>query len=652
MTTPKNTAPQITERAPQADESVIAGALPNSDSVPMTLRYQRPSEVHADHVQLFAVLDRTPVQFKGIVKDPLVFRDCLSALFAVVSSDYRYVPRDRSAYAAYVEMRRSNQYANLFAAQRAYFDWLFEHDPLAYCLLDPVVQVHPQGVTFEVFSRDEASYAQLTFDHTLFETQQPPVYGVTHIDFSDALIKGIEKVRTFHETTLEVGQQAVALTSTTSDPLTDQAVIEKRIQVPRSWLRGFLQVQSAMQLAQDRFSIEPIDLYNVLRHLRLHKDIKGKRRGLVIELIPQQRPTIYLEPNGTIFHTQGAVYTGRQAKMIRLWGRRRLALLQRVLPHTQHIEVALLGQGMPSYWTLRGTGFHLMLSMTGFTQSNWSQALNFDLLLPRTEIMTDAHVQPVLNALMQMQVARLDEMTNVTGLTSAVVREALQHASQQGLVMFDAAEQRYRYRPLTDEPLDMAQFQYRNLAEKQAYDLISRPDAVQDFQVLNMPGEGIEITGTIIVQEDRRSYSSQLRLNEEGMVNRATCSCHQIQQHGLSQGVCSHLVTLRIAYARYDAARDPKTTWQETRLFTRRRQRGQQEWIEQLSLTLNQKRLFVISDQPALLQKGPRLADHLIREPGKRRQQFTFNTPEQAQSAYFQQIRQIKAKGFIENSVS
>ena len=68
MTTPKNTAPQITERAPQADESVIAGALPNSDSVPMTLRYQRPSEVHADHVQLFAVLDRTPVQFKASSK--------------------------------------------------------------------------------------------------------------------------------------------------------------------------------------------------------------------------------------------------------------------------------------------------------------------------------------------------------------------------------------------------------------------------------------------------------------------------------------------------------------------------------------------------------------------------------------------------------
>ena len=40
---------------------------------------------------------RWPVRFAAHVKDPLRFREALSALYAVVGSDYRYVPKDRTA---------------------------------------------------------------------------------------------------------------------------------------------------------------------------------------------------------------------------------------------------------------------------------------------------------------------------------------------------------------------------------------------------------------------------------------------------------------------------------------------------------------------------------------------------------------------------
>ena len=49
---------------------------------------------------------------------------------------------------------------------------------------------------------------------------------------------------------------------------------------------------------------------------------------------------------------------GTKKPLIRLWGRRRLSLLKRLLPHTDTVSVSLLGQGMPSYWTLTGKGFH------------------------------------------------------------------------------------------------------------------------------------------------------------------------------------------------------------------------------------------------------------------------------------------------------
>ena len=51
-------------------------------------------------VALFGDLKRPPVRLSAVVRDPLRFREAMSALYAIVGSDYRYVPKDRAAYAA------------------------------------------------------------------------------------------------------------------------------------------------------------------------------------------------------------------------------------------------------------------------------------------------------------------------------------------------------------------------------------------------------------------------------------------------------------------------------------------------------------------------------------------------------------------------
>lgn len=599
-------------------------------SLAMHLSYAQASDVHAGHVQLFGQLQRKDVHFQANIKQPILFRDVMSALFGVVSSDYRYVPKDRAAYAAYLQLRRGQQHQGLFAAQRAYFDWLVQNDPLALCILDPVINVHAHGVSFEVFSRDEGCYAHLCLKPELFENIAPTQYGTTHIDYSEALIQGIESIRSHRQASLSIGQQATSL-AVSREHTDAETILEKQINVPVSWLRGFLQVQSAAQLAQDRFSLQPIDLYNVLYHLRMHADIKGKRRGLVIELIPQQSPNLIIEPSGTVISSKAAPYQGRQAKLIRLWGRRRLALLQRALPHTDHIEVCLLGQGMPSYWTLSGKGFHLTLAMTGFSAANWSQALNFDLLVPRTPHSEPELIRQVVDLLHTQGALGLTDLAQQLTRSIADTRQALQEANQHGWVMFDLATALYRHRPLTPEPLDMAHFRYRHPAEQQAYDLISRTDAIRDLSIRVIPTEGIEIGATVEVVEDKRSYNSKLKLNEEGMVSKAECSCHQFLQHGLSQGACAHLIALRMAYAHDVASRDPKAVVQETRLFSRRRG----DRVEQIQLTLHQKRL--------MLQTGTAAAS--------KRQQLAFNQLEQAQQAYFNKIQQLETAGFIENTL-
>ena len=590
---------------------------------------------------LFAQLNRADVSFHGKVKSPLVFRDSLLALFDVVSSDYRYVPKDRSAYTVFMQMRRASSHKNLFTAQRDYFTWLFNNDPLAFCILDPIIQVHEQGISFEVFSRDEGCYAQLTLTSEGFEQSAKPTLGTTSIDYSAALFDGIEQIRDHQQTMLDIGHEAVGLqilepsheentdkSSNTDDSNLDnnsavkKSVIEKRINVPKNWIRSLLQVQSAGQLPQDTIHLDPIALYNVLFELRMHADIKGKRRGLLIELRPQQLPVIILEPFDITVTSQVSQkqtpYQGQQAKLIRLWGRRRLSLLKRLLPHTDSVSVSLLGQGMPSYWTLKGKGFHFTFAMTGFSQANWSQSLNFDLLLPKrpqtnalpisdtlagsksdneiasneiasneviSEPVTADDVDDVddngllaLISILENRPSTVDALTSQLAAqkptsqptTKAQVRQWLLAGTQQGLIRYDVADERYHYRPLTQTPLDMAQFAYHNSAEKQAFDLIGRTDAVQKFSVETVATKGVTISADIHVEEDRRTYHSQLQLGDESLVSRAECSCPQYLQHRLTQGVCAHLIALRLSYNNYDSTTANNDSWHDTRILSQR----------------------------------------------------------------------------------
>ena len=56
-----------------------------------------------------------------------------------------------------------------------------------FCILDPVVTVHPDRVLFEVFAKDESTYACLSFGRDAFDEVGETKCGTTNIDFSAAL---------------------------------------------------------------------------------------------------------------------------------------------------------------------------------------------------------------------------------------------------------------------------------------------------------------------------------------------------------------------------------------------------------------------------------------------------------------------------------
>jgi hypothetical protein len=583
----------------------------------------------ASRLALAANLRRDPVRFEATIKEPLRFREAMAALYAVVASDFRYLPKDRTAYLAYSRMRRESSSLNAWQAQRAYFSWLLRNDPTAFIILDPVITVHPDQVLFEVFSKDEGAYARLGVDRDAFEQAGELTFGTTNVDFSQSLYLGLQQMRSYRQTRLSIGRDGVKFATASAGE-----VLEKQIRVPDSWLRGFLQVQSSAALPRDRFELAPVDLYNALRHLRLHADRKGQRRGLRIEIVPGEVPRLVLEPWNVVIPATAEPYQGKAARAVRVWGRRRLALIHRFLPFTEEIEVHVLGSGLPSFWVLRAPDMTLTLGLTGFTAANWSQGLNFDLLLPRKTAGTTQPLDAVLAHLHKNWSAGAGELARATGLAWPALTEALQLGCQQGKIMYDLAGDVYRFRPLTDAPLDLGRLEYRDHRERIAHDLLARRGVVKIVAENRIPATGLELTGQIVVAEDRREYRPQLLLADEGQVTRADCTCPAFRKQGLKAGPCVHLVALRLAYAEQEARRrkglDPKQmVIVETRTYSRRLPSGEEVY----QVSLERQRLKI--------RWGPD-------DQHRRLQTLTFDTVEEARGAFLARVAELEARGFLD----
>ncbi|OUS26047.1 hypothetical protein A9Q99_19940 [Gammaproteobacteria bacterium 45_16_T64] len=609
-------------------------AEPVDSHTAITMEYAGQSEVGAKtdgvELSLYGNIKRDPVSLVGKINQPMLLRESLSALYAIVGSDYRYKPKDRSAYQAYRRMRNESANKNAWQAQQDYFSWLLRNDPLAFLILDPIISVHPDQLMLEVFSKDEGTYAALGINMSAFDLEEKPTFGTTNIDFSEALNASIQQFRSYRDAHLRIAQTGVELNVEGGEK-----VLEKNIKVPDSWIRGFLQVQSAGMLPSDRFTLAPMDLYNCLRHLRLNGDVKGKRRGLRVELVPGEAPRLVLEPWDEVIESTAGVYQGTQAKVVRLWGRRRLMLLKRMLPFVDSIDVHVTGSGLPCFWVLRCGAITLTIGLTGFTASGWAQSSAFDLLMAR-KTQGSKSLGKVVGYLAKQWVATREDIAQAVNIAGEELLEALQLGCQQGQIMFDIANDVYRLRPLTETPLDLKRLEYRNQRERVAYDLLARKSAVSISGENRIYGTGVELTGKVEVKEDKRDYRPQILIADDGAVSRAECTCNQYRKQGLKEGPCEHLIALRLTYAKREmnrrkSGKSRSTISVETRTYSRRSNVGEQV----CQLSLDHKRLHCRWGK-----SGERL----------RLQRLQFNTVEMARADYLSRIDKLLDTGYLDAS--
>jgi hypothetical protein len=534
----------------------------------VTQSYARPSSASADNqgmkFNFSAELSRKPVSINALIKNSLGYARLMLSLRQVVKGDWRTPQKDHTAYQEWVaekyieelpehlkhipaeKVRLLEQREKLKAQQRAlkreiqplqaevdkaryeYYQWLYKHDRDKWIVLDPVISVHPDAVIFEGFSLDESAYGRVSVPSNLLESFGDTDFGTTNIDFSQALADEIYRVRSYRPAWLKVAFEKVELSTSISSN------VEKKIDLPESWVRGFLQVQSASTLDGIDLELHSQTLSQVLAEIERKRE-KESPRSIRFILKKGEKIKLIIDP-WNIEVVDNHIYTGEVEGEVRLWGRRRLFVMKDLLPYTDKVSVKLLGTGMPSYWTVELEGHRFDLGLSGWTDNDWAKKGNFD-LLASTGSAKNVDIKKVEQILIQKLATTPAEVAEVMKIDRANATFALQELCKNGQAMYDHLTGTYRWRQLLQQDIKLTENE-EDERLKYAVELVKN----KQVEVLSQKTLEGGITEYSIGVQGKNFYKPVIQLDLDGRIKFADCGCSFHRRNKLRQGPCSHIM--------------------------------------------------------------------------------------------------------------
>jgi hypothetical protein len=521
-------------------------------------------------VSLAPNLRRDRVGFLGTLRQPLRFREAVSALHDIVVSDLRYQPKDRSAYEAFQAEQKRREDALRSGARRAtrqvlmagssgptpeglekrykqlrqvywdarlkYSNHLSRHDPELWRMLvpcDPVITVAPDVLFFECFSKDESSYGCLTVERNAFTAEEGVTLGTTNVDYSHTLYEEFQKLRSYRQTQFRIEPAGFEVRTER-----EANYREEKIELPSSWLRGFLQLQAAMSLPMRRVPVSREGLYNVLAWLKRHRAARSPR-AVRFELEPERPVVLVLEPWEQRIVLHGTPYAGPR-ETIRVWGRDRLRVLARLLPLAEGADVYLLGTGLPSFWSVKMGAMRLMLGLSGWTANDWTGAGALDQLAPPAEASAEL-LSAIAAAFKEGPALTFGQVQQRSGGAAAPVAAGLNQLALMGQMIHDLPAGIYRWRQILPVPVAQGQIGPDNPETEAARELSKRVRLQRDERTPS---------GLRLLTGQSPEKVVEVILDGDGRIVRGKCNCSHHFKNGLRKGPCRHLQAVRAAALR------------------------------------------------------------------------------------------------------
>jgi len=422
-------------------------------------------------------------------------------------------------------------------------------------LLDPVVTVHPDRLFFEAFSQDQSAYGLLIVDPAIFETEGELRTGTTNVDFTAWLWAALGEMRSSRQTWFRV--EAGGFEVRTVDA---GGRFEQKVELPDAWVRGFLQLQGAMAMPGTRVRCRPVDLLAAIRFMRFTK-ARVSPRALRYEFEPDQPVSLVLEPweHSITLRDSGHHYT--EPRSIRTWGRRRLRLIEPLLPFAESVDIYLKGRALPSFYAVKLPGMTFVLGLTGWSSQKWTETASFDLLC-RGGGEDPGELARAADWLAARYVGGVDEFSAALGISKETAAHLLERLCKQGKAVYDVESRRFRHRELFEAPIDEAKLYPPDVRRERAGALLDQgrvkvksavPRETVKTKKLKTP-DGT-VTRQVIYRDWQVSGSAgdqnavEIVVNDEGRLLFGTCACPFFKDNLLNKGPCEHLAALLAASA-------------------------------------------------------------------------------------------------------
>lgn len=548
------------------------------------------------------------VSFAGKLKHPLVFRDSMLMLREIVVSDMSQKKKERVEFFVWLEQeierrilehqeympqvredlqKNMDELSNEIGQrdqdikklvdiknhikkeidkhdiwndynkiERDFWKFIRDRDYALWFVLDPVITVHTDQVSFEAFSIDESTYGCLSIDMDEFELLQKPQLGTTNIDFSAKLAKEMERFRTYTDVELSVNPGGF-----TVDTGVMPEHIEKKIDLPETWIKGFNQVSSAASLGGIDLELSPVDMYDICSFLRRHKAHKSPRYMKWV-LEPGKPVKIVFEPFGKEC-TLKAIYNGEKKREEKIWGRRRWMVMEKIIPLAKSFKVRLLGFGMPQFITADLGTMKMTIGFSSWSSNDWVKGTAFNIL---GGFIGDGNYEDIYKLMKEHRCLSLDDIYDKLDDTSKKDNKAgVGMLFRRGEGYYDAVNDTVRFRQLCNTPIakelyettpmelkvqenmdeGMKNFKVKMTSDKEFV-------ASHSFITPNSKYENWKYYGSDDYNREFDMTETELTIDEDGQISKVKCTCREFTKGPRNiSAPCSHILALYMISSKF-----------------------------------------------------------------------------------------------------
>ncbi len=528
------------------------------------------------------------VSFSGKLKHPLLFRDAMLMLRDIVISDMSKKTKERPEYFAWLEQeierrikahkeyvpnvretlqkkidvcdselllknneikrlleiqknlqRQIDQYdawKDYYKIERDFWKFIRDRDYSLWFVLDPVITVHKDQVSFEAFSIDESTYGCLSVAMDEFDLLQTPKLGTTNIDFSAKLEKEMQRFRSYTDVTLSINPEGFVI-----DNDIVPEYVEKKIDLPETWIKGFNQVSSAAALTGIEIELTPSDMYDICAFLRKHKEKKSPRYMKWI-LEPKKRVKIVFEPFGTVL-TLNAVYNGSQKREEKIWGRRRWLVVEKLIPLSKAFHIRFLGFGMPQFIRADMGTMQMTVGFSSWSSNDWVKGTAFNIMAGFTG---KGNYNDVYKLLKKERCLSMDEIfDNIKDTKDDKIKAGIGMLFRRGEGYFDIVKNKVRFRHLCNTPIPKELYEITDIeSEVQKYSTLT----FDNMKVKYTPQKEFIFSTTYNEGRWQQSNVTEIVIDQDGQITKLNCSCQKFKrgERNISEP-CAHILALYVA---------------------------------------------------------------------------------------------------------